>query len=805
MQNGLLEDSYHNVAVEPLNEATNISEKEYKIRGKFATIETRNANGRIYPRSLWEREVRKYQHEIENRTINTLMEWGHPTDRLEVNPIEAVAKIEKLWIEGNFVLGEAVILDNPMGEIIKSLIKKGVQLSVSSRGSGNFNADGVVEDFNLITFDLVSKPSDQSATMYGIYESYNSARDFARKTGTPMNEILGSYHSMSAMSEYNQPKTYASPHAQHQTNNEHQEYVNRRMSEAIGRIESTLTSLITPETIKDKVERTWGIRSEDLNNDIIAELSSLKSNLEDFRREQREELAQSASKSDEYELEVKNIYDQLLDAVNSAIIAVRRVGTDIKEELNGLDIHTPIRQESKHVISTVINAVHQIVKKHNLKSDVLESIATVNDNVVEVSNAVENVNRAVVTVNRAVEGLERSITETTHAVNTTNDLLQERLDAIEVTLRAVSNAVHEIRATVNTEEEVSTLDTLNTIDTVADSVDDLKTALKVVYDDITAIKSEPEFPTSKLFDRLDRLERYNRQGLEESKAELQAHLQSQLLSAVESINESVHESVGSSLSQVIKETKDSVRREVNKQIQSQLSTITEAVLNGISEQVSVLGTNLDNKFEAMRRMNESRYSVNDYKGEIAKLYALLNETKQEVARLQDENRRLNKKNKDLTIAGIVNESKVNMTPEQAIEFDNIVNETEFNGSIRDVVEQINGIRDEILDRWEENWQEYRGNNDETESYGEFLSPHLNADTDPSTFQYDLNDDGRQVMAYLPTEIPHADYYAPNTPDFTTVLPDVAQDKSVDQLIAEGVQKRPNKSVEQILQINSTLI
>lgn len=145
-------------------------EKNYYIRGKFATIEMVNNNKRFYPRRLWEREVQRYQEEIKNGTINTLMEWDHPKDRLEVDPSKAIGKITKLWIEGEYVMGEAVIFDTPMAETLKSMIKHGVQISVSSRARGRTDAAGVVQEFELITFDFVAKPSDRSATMYGIFE-----------------------------------------------------------------------------------------------------------------------------------------------------------------------------------------------------------------------------------------------------------------------------------------------------------------------------------------------------------------------------------------------------------------------------------------------------------------------------------------------------------------------------------------------------------------------------------------------------------------------------------------------------------
>lgn len=157
---------------EVLNEATGKKEKTYRIKGIFSTIGERNRNGRIYPRELWEREIRNYQTEIANGTINTLMEWEHPA-RTEVDPMQAVAKIEKLEISGQYVMGEAVLLNNEKSNQLKSLIDNKIKISVSSRGVGNVNdSTHTVEDFKLITYDLVANPSDYNATMNGVCESY---------------------------------------------------------------------------------------------------------------------------------------------------------------------------------------------------------------------------------------------------------------------------------------------------------------------------------------------------------------------------------------------------------------------------------------------------------------------------------------------------------------------------------------------------------------------------------------------------------------------------------------------------------
>jgi hypothetical protein len=76
--------------------------------------------------------------------------------------------------EGNNVMGKALILDTPMGNIVKGLLDGGVQLGVSTRGMGSLeNRNGtmyVKEDFMLNTVDIVQDPSAPEAFVNGIME-----------------------------------------------------------------------------------------------------------------------------------------------------------------------------------------------------------------------------------------------------------------------------------------------------------------------------------------------------------------------------------------------------------------------------------------------------------------------------------------------------------------------------------------------------------------------------------------------------------------------------------------------------------
>ena len=165
-----------------LNEASGSTERNYYISGTFSTPEAKNRNGRVYSRNIWEREVAKYQKEINERSINTLGEWQHPP-RSTVDPLKAVLRIVKLRIdETGKVVGKAKILNNntEATNSIKGLIKEGIKIGVSSRGVGKVSATGIVEDFKLITYDAVDMPSDYNAMLNGVVEGVHFINGIAQ-------------------------------------------------------------------------------------------------------------------------------------------------------------------------------------------------------------------------------------------------------------------------------------------------------------------------------------------------------------------------------------------------------------------------------------------------------------------------------------------------------------------------------------------------------------------------------------------------------------------------------------------------
>lgn len=159
--------------VEYITEANENGEKEYKIRGIFMQSDMKNRNGRVYPFEVLKKEVEQYNEDYVKRK-RAFGELGHP-DGPTVNLDRVSHMITSLKPEGKNFVGEAKIMDTPMGKIVKSLMDEGATLGVSSRGIGSLEEKGganyVRSDFKLATAgDIVADPSAPNAFVEGIME-----------------------------------------------------------------------------------------------------------------------------------------------------------------------------------------------------------------------------------------------------------------------------------------------------------------------------------------------------------------------------------------------------------------------------------------------------------------------------------------------------------------------------------------------------------------------------------------------------------------------------------------------------------
>jgi len=166
----LITESIEDVQV--LVEESN-GKKNLYIEGVFLQGDIKNRNGRVYPFSVLEREVGRYNESYVSAG-RALGELGHP-DGPTVNLDRVSHKIVSLRAEGSNFIGKAQILSTPMGNIAKSLLESGVKLGVSSRGMGSIEekngANYVRDDFMLATAaDIVADPSAPDAFVNGIME-----------------------------------------------------------------------------------------------------------------------------------------------------------------------------------------------------------------------------------------------------------------------------------------------------------------------------------------------------------------------------------------------------------------------------------------------------------------------------------------------------------------------------------------------------------------------------------------------------------------------------------------------------------
>lgn len=127
---------------------------------------SKNQNGRIYPREVLITEVQKYKTEFveQNRALGEL---DHPESPV-VNLKNVCTNVIRIDLAGDNVIGDIQILPTPSGNIVRELIKNNIRLGVSSRGVGSVASVGegtlqVQSDFSLICFDVVSNPSTQGA------------------------------------------------------------------------------------------------------------------------------------------------------------------------------------------------------------------------------------------------------------------------------------------------------------------------------------------------------------------------------------------------------------------------------------------------------------------------------------------------------------------------------------------------------------------------------------------------------------------------------------------------------------------
>ena len=157
-------------------------ERAMKVRLKWQQADTINRNGRVYSKSLLQREIDKLQPGIKEGEV-----YGasyHPKDvNADIDDVSHIWK--KLWMDESTgeCLGEATILPTDRGKNAMVLIKHGGKIGVSSRATGTASRktktvagkpvqfDNINDDLNIVSpGDLVLRPSVPDANIRAIIE-----------------------------------------------------------------------------------------------------------------------------------------------------------------------------------------------------------------------------------------------------------------------------------------------------------------------------------------------------------------------------------------------------------------------------------------------------------------------------------------------------------------------------------------------------------------------------------------------------------------------------------------------------------
>lgn len=148
--------------------------KSLYMSGIFVQGGVRNLNERVYPVAEIKKAVGDLNEQLA-QDMPILGELDHP-EELNINLDRASHVITQMWMDGPNGMGKLKILPTPMGNIAATLLESGVKLGVSSRGSGNVNEIGEVSDFQIVTVDIVAKPSAPNAYPKAVYEALNAKR-----------------------------------------------------------------------------------------------------------------------------------------------------------------------------------------------------------------------------------------------------------------------------------------------------------------------------------------------------------------------------------------------------------------------------------------------------------------------------------------------------------------------------------------------------------------------------------------------------------------------------------------------------
>ena len=163
------------IQADQINESMKENNGKLVVKGILQRADTKNQNGRVYPKEILMREAKKYSDNFVKQK-RAMGELDHPESSV-VNLQNVSHNVTDMNFNGDDLVGTVEVLTTPSGNILRELFKNGIKLGISSRGMGSvepMNENGAAEvqdDFELIAFDFVSNPSTHGAFLHPMNES----------------------------------------------------------------------------------------------------------------------------------------------------------------------------------------------------------------------------------------------------------------------------------------------------------------------------------------------------------------------------------------------------------------------------------------------------------------------------------------------------------------------------------------------------------------------------------------------------------------------------------------------------------
>lgn len=118
-------------------------------------FDEKNLNGRIYSKKSI--NLKDLKEKVSKKML--LGELGHP-DTLDISLSNVSHTIEKIWEDGNKLMGTVKILQTPNGKILQSMIDNGADIVFRPRSAGTVDENGVCHVKKLFSFDAIPASKD---------------------------------------------------------------------------------------------------------------------------------------------------------------------------------------------------------------------------------------------------------------------------------------------------------------------------------------------------------------------------------------------------------------------------------------------------------------------------------------------------------------------------------------------------------------------------------------------------------------------------------------------------------------------